>query len=163
MSGREARGSAYGPRGGGPAIALVNGDRLTTFGLRRMVVPFADRVSVVDQMATADLVLVDPQLTTPAEADVIHLLDTLPAGVVAYTWAPATGPAGPTRLRSAGWPLRGWLSKGLTADALVLAIERIHDGEWVSLDAPPPMALRPRPCAPSTWVCLSPRETRSSP
>jgi DNA-binding CsgD family transcriptional regulator len=157
--GREAPGPEY-AAGSGPRIALINGDRLATFGLRRMVVPFADRVSVVDQVATADLVLVDPPLTMAADAVVLDLLDAVPGGVVAYTWGPAAGPVGPIRLRSAGWPLRGWLSKGLTAGALVRAIERIHGGEWVGLDAPPSVDSRQRPRALATLICLSPRESQ---
>lgn len=84
--GRSARESAD-EASGGPAVALVKGDRLTTFGLRRMVVPFADRVRVVDRLAVADLVLVDPQLASD-EIDVADLADRSAGGIVIYTWGP---------------------------------------------------------------------------
>jgi DNA-binding NarL/FixJ family response regulator len=117
---------------------------LSTFGLRRLLRSYADRVSVVDGLADADLVLVDPHLHLNDIADVADLLDTMAeGGVVAYTWASATGLCGPDRLTSARWPLRGWLSKGLDVDTLVDALEQIHAGWYVSLDAPQPMHLLP--------------------
>jgi DNA-binding NarL/FixJ family response regulator len=141
-------------------IGLVDGDRMSTFGLRRRLNPYVDRVGVVDQLAEADLVLVDPHLPMAAITDVSHLVDSMSTnGVVVHTWASAAGPSGPGSLRAAGWPLRGWLSKSLSADTLVDALERIHRGSWVSLDAPTTISqLRPVPNAPATSERLTPRE-----
>jgi len=119
-------------------------------------------VGVVDGLVDADLVLVDPQLHLNDITDVAVLVDAMSVGgVVAYTWASAAGLSGPDRLTSAGWPLRGWLSKGLDVDTLVDALEQIHDGWYVSLDAPPTMhLLRPVLTGTPSTPPLTQRERR---
>ncbi len=120
-------------------LALADGDRMSTFGLRRLLHEYADRVWVVERLADADLVLVDPHLPMTDITDVGDLMGSMAVdGVVVYTWAPSSGGSGPDRLQAAGWPLRGWLSKGLPVETLVGALERIHRGVWVSLDASEP-------------------------
>jgi DNA-binding NarL/FixJ family response regulator len=133
---------------------------MSVFGLRRLLHAYADRVRVVDRLVEADLVLVDPHLPMSGITDVGDLLESMAVdGVVVYTWASASGASGPSRLRAAGWPLRGWLSKGLTEQTLVDALERIHAGEWVDLDAPEPghrlQAVPPMGAGPTS---LTPRE-----
>jgi DNA-binding NarL/FixJ family response regulator len=149
-SGREGTaGPALHPAPSRLTVGLADADPLSTFGLRRRLRSYVDRVSVVDGFADADLVLVDPHLhlkditditDITDVADVAELLGAMPAdGVVVYTWAAASGLSGPDRLTAAGWPLRGWLSKGLEVDVLVDGLEGIHAGRWVSLDAPDPV------------------------
>ncbi len=129
-----------GGREGRLTVGLADGDPLSTFGLRRRLRSYVDRVSVVDGFADADLVLVDPHVHLKDITGVAELLGAMPTdGVVVYTWAAASGLSGPDRLKAAGWPLRGWLSKGLEVDVLVDGLEGIHAGRWVSLDAPDPV------------------------
>lgn len=153
-------GSTVPPPSPGLTVGLVDGDPLSTFRLRRLLRPYVDRVSVVDGLAGTDLVLIDPHLHMSDITDVADLVDTMSAdGVVVYTWGPACGLSGPEGLQAAGWPLRGWLSKGLDADTLVDALERIHDGGWVCLEAPDPLRrLRSVPQGAPTLPSLTPRE-----
>ena len=63
--------------------------------------------------------------------------------------------------RAAGWPIRGWLSKTLPAADLVLALERIHAGQFVVFDHPPAAgpALHAVPTSTSASCRLSVRES----
>ena len=157
-----SNGSTCRPPPTGLTVGLIGGDPLSTFGLRRLLRSYADRVSVVEGLADADLVLVDPHLHLNDITDIADLMDAMSlGGVVAFTWASASGPSGPDRLTSAGWPLRGWLSKGLDVDTLVDALEQIHDGWYVSLDAPRTMhLLRPVLKGTPNTPPLTPQEDR---
>lgn len=149
------------------SIALGENHDLVTMGLTQMLAPYAARLTVQKPAPPngkkADLVLMDPCLTLTDEACAAEVIAGVSLGrqLVIYTWASSSSPGGLERLRAAGWPIRGWLSKTLPAADLVLALERIHAGQFVVLDHPPAAgpALRAVPTSTAASGPLSVRES----
>jgi DNA-binding NarL/FixJ family response regulator len=142
------------PPAGCLTLAHVDNYELVTKGLTQMLAPYEHRVRVLPHagrpVVRADLVLMDPYVHESDLTYAEHVVDSLSLGrqLVIYTWAPSSGLGGLRRLRAAGWPIRGWLSKTLPADDLVRALERIHGGQRVAIDEAPsehrlPHVVRP--------------------
>jgi len=118
-------------------IAIVNDYELVVVGLAALLAPFADRVKVVEldsklPVASAvDVVLYDTfgQVQGPA-VDVDSLVGAGEAKVVIFSWNlhPEVVEA------SISNGAAGYVSKGVTADELVTAIEDVHAGKIVQPD-----------------------------
>ncbi len=112
-------------------LAIVNDYELVAEGLAAMLAPFPDQITVA-QVATnmprerADIDLVDMFTTGPYEFDQI-LRQSLARKVVIYTWALDPKLAETWIALGAA----GVLSKTLTAEDLLDALERIEAGETV--------------------------------
>ena len=131
--------------GGVPApitIAILNDYELVVNGLRRMLLPFSDRVRVVEMSvrrpvsSPVDIALFD---SFGRDQEMLSSIKTLLADrsvgrVALYTWT--FEPEFLSRALQAG--ASGVLSKTLSAGALVAALEQIHSGQRV---------ISPRPAA----------------
>lgn len=116
-------------------VALRNDYEIVVRGLAGMLEPFSDRVQVVE---------LDSRLPVAREVDVV-LYDTFgqdqgdrltvadlvgdqgTARVVVYSWNLQAALVGTSVTRG----VAGYLSKGLSAEQLVEAVERVHAGEKV--------------------------------
>ncbi len=125
------------PRGRGLPIrvALVNDYEIVVNGLARMFDAYADRVHIAELDADApvsrpvDIALYDtftqPQGGEQAVADLIA--NPRVRRVVVYTWNLDEDLVEAARAQGAS----GYLSKSITAEELVAALERIHAGDIV--------------------------------
>ena len=123
------------PEAGPVSLALANDHQLVVLGLAEMLAPFADRVTLVEAVAGADVTtqvdvtLYDTFSQPQVDADDI---DRVIAGdgagrVVIFTWNVQRELVEIALSKGAS----GYLSKRLTGAELVAAIERIHAGEVV--------------------------------
>ncbi len=116
-------------------VALADDYEVVLRGLEAMLMPYADRVRVVELDTNhlphqpVDITLYDtfaqPQVT---DATIDALLNHEPSGaIVVFTWNidPALAEVAHTK------GLRGYLSKALTGEDLVHALEKVHSGEVV--------------------------------
>ncbi|MGI8949433.1 MAG: LuxR C-terminal-related transcriptional regulator [Ornithinimicrobium sp.] len=131
-------------------VALSNDYQVVVEGLEQMLAPHADRIQVAELNVGApvgrpvDLTLYDTFSQPQVDADEIDrvLAGPLSGRVVVYTWNTHE-----RLIRTAlDKGVSGYLSKTLSADELVAALERIHDGEVVVDVGPMPEdATGPRP------------------
>ena len=113
-------------------VALVNDYELVVMGVAALLEPFRDRVQVVELDANlpvlrdVDLILYDTFGQVQGKGvDVDTLVDGGAAKVVIYSWN-LHGLLVEDSLKAGA---AGYLSKGLEAEELVEALERIHAGE----------------------------------
>jgi len=142
-------------------VALVNDYELVVVGVAALLEPFRDRVEVVEidsnlpVLRNVDVILYDTFGQVQGRGvDVESLVDGGPAKVVVYSW-------NLHRLLvedsiSAG--VSGYLSKGIEAEELVDAIERIHAGETVLPTTGGTVNPRPESAWPGKEFGLSARE-----
>ena len=142
-------------------MALVNDYELVVVGVAALLEPFRDRVEVVEidsnlpVLRNVDVILYDTFGQVQGRGvDVESLVDGGPAKVVVYSW-------NLHRLLvedsiSAG--VSGYLSKGIEAEELVDAIERIHAGETVLPTTGGTVNPRPESAWPGKEFGLSARE-----
>ena len=138
-------------------VAIVNDYELVVNGLRRMLLPFSDRVRVVelntaqpDVAKRVDVALFDSFGRDREMLNSIKMLlaDAQVGRVVLYTWV--FEPEFLSMALQAG--ASGVLSKTLHGGALVAAIEQIHAGQRVI--SPRPAVVKdvsPDPAAASEW------------
>ncbi|MGC1206558.1 MAG: response regulator transcription factor [Ornithinimicrobium sp.] len=116
-------------------VALADDYEVVLRGLEGMLLPYADRVRVVELDTNhlphqpVDITLYDtfaqPQVT---DATIDALLNHKPSGaIVVFTWNLDRSLAAVARTKG----LRGYLSKALNAEELVEALEKVHAGEVV--------------------------------
>ncbi|MGB3256660.1 MAG: response regulator transcription factor [Ornithinimicrobium sp.] len=116
-------------------VALADDYEVVVRGLEGMLVPFADRIRVVELDVNAlphepvDITLYDtfarPQVT---DTTIDTLLNHKPSGsVVVFTWN--VDPALAAVAKAKG--LRGYLSKAMDGEKLVAALEQVYAGEVV--------------------------------
>ena len=122
-------------------VALINDFELVVAGLARLLEPFAQQVTVVDEplrgakvSEPVDLALFDTFGHPGSGLDEINRLraDTNVARIAVFTWEFEHGVV--ARAMSAG--VAGYLSKNLSANALVDSMLRIGAGEVVISDDP---------------------------
>ncbi len=122
-------------------VALTNDFELVVAGLARLLEPFAQQVTVVDEplrgakvAEPVDLALFDTFGHPGSGLDEINRLraDTNVARIAVFTWQFEHGVV--ARAMSAG--VAGYLSKNLSANALVDSMLRIGAGEVVISDDP---------------------------
>ncbi|WP_137293896.1 DNA-binding response regulator [Nocardioides dongxiaopingii] len=116
-------------------VAIVNDYEIVVAGTAAVLAPFAERVSVVELdsrrpvVSDVDVVLYDSfGQVQGSDVDVDALLAHGTARVVIFSWN--TDPDLVRRSIAAG--AGGYVSKGVDAEQLVDAIERIHAGEVVT-------------------------------
>ncbi|MGA8256647.1 MAG: response regulator transcription factor [Nocardioides sp.] len=115
-------------------IAIVNDYAIVVAGTAALLEPFADRVEVVELDAglpvksDVDVVLYDTFGQVQGNGiDMEELVEGGPAKVMVFTWN-----VEPELVRaSTAHGVAGYVSKSVTADELVDAIERVHRGEQV--------------------------------
>jgi NarL family two-component system response regulator LiaR len=115
-------------------VAIVNDYELVVVGVAALLHPYGDRVEVVELdsnlpvLRDVDVVLYDTFGQVQGRSiDMARLRDGGKAKVAVYSWN--LHPELVEESLEAG--ASGYLSKGLDADELVAAIERIHAGETV--------------------------------
>ena len=142
-------------------VALMNDYAVVVAGLQHMLAPFADRVQVVEMVSQlpvkspVDVVLYDAYSRERVEGPVEDELTGNPYKGVVYTWH-----LEPELVREGlDKGISGWLSKSLTAEELVEALERVHRGEVVVSDDPGPEAPIRQEAYPGKDHGLSPRES----
>jgi two-component system, NarL family, response regulator LiaR len=115
-------------------VAIVNDYELVVVGVAALLQPFGDRVEVIELdsnlpvLRDVDVVLYDTFGQVQGRGiDVPSLRDGGNAKVVVYSWNLHQELVEDSLQAGAS----GYLSKGLEADELVEAIERIHAGETV--------------------------------
>ena len=113
-------------------VALVNDYELVIVGVAALLAPYRDRVEVVELdsnlpvLRDVDVILYDTFGQVQGRGvDVDSLVDGGPAKVVIYSWN-LHRPLVEDSLQAGA---AGYLSKGIEAEELVEAIERIHAGE----------------------------------
>jgi DNA-binding NarL/FixJ family response regulator len=149
-------------RAGGPVrVALMNDFEVIVSGLQQMLVPYADRVRVVELDSLLpvhteiDVLLYDAYGRERVTGPVRHLLSDSDAKVVIYTWH-----LGEDLVQEAlGHGAAGCLSKSLDALDLVAALEKVHAGSVVVSDDPGPGASVAGGDWPGREHGLSPRES----
>jgi len=162
-----SRGPHYAYRGGVEAserpvrVALVNDYELVVVGVAALLEPFRDRVEVVELdsnlpvLRDVDVILYDTFGQVQGRGvDVEALVDGGSAKVVVYSW-------NLHRLLvedsfTAG--VSGYVSKGIEAEELVEAIERVHAGETVLPRTGGTVNPRPASAWPGKEFGLSARE-----
>jgi DNA-binding NarL/FixJ family response regulator len=116
-------------------LAILNDYEVVVAGLARMLEPYADRVRVDELMVDrrdlppVDVALYDTFSASQVDAaDIDEVIGQRRVGAVAvYTWNMQR----PLIDQALEKGVRGYLSKSLPADPLVIALERIHAGELV--------------------------------
>jgi DNA-binding NarL/FixJ family response regulator len=120
--------------GGVIRLAIVNDYELVVAGVATMLAGQRDRIQVIgldltrDDLHGIDLLLYDT--FGPTQSSQQHLADLIRRShvpVVVYTWNLSPELAAESMARGAG----GYLSKAMTAEQLVDAIEAVHRGEIV--------------------------------
>lgn len=123
-------------------VVLESADELVNLGLREMLVPYADRITLEHSLGAGSesvVRLIDPYGEGP-QLDLRLLLTAgdEPGLLVVYTWHPVPERSQFDTLVSAvQGRLRGWLSTKLSAADLVSALEHIHEGDIVIGDGHP--------------------------
>jgi two-component system, NarL family, response regulator LiaR len=142
-------------------VAIMDDYEVVVAGLHSMLAVFTDRVHVVElvsQLPVAsrvDVVLFDAfsreRVIGPVE-DVVRDTD---AKVVVYSWHVRSDLVDEALAKG----VVGWLSKSLSADDLVSALERVCRGEVVVSEDPGPDAAIAEGAWPGKEHGLSPRES----
>jgi NarL family two-component system response regulator LiaR len=115
-------------------VAVVNDYELVVVGVAALLEPYSDRVAVVELDSglpvaqDVDVILYDTfgQVQGP-ELDLDALLNGNQAKVVIYSWNVQPDLVDHSMAKGAS----GYLTKGMDAEALVSAIEDVHDGKLV--------------------------------
>ena len=142
-------------------VAIMDDYEVVVAGLHSMLASFSDRVHVVELVSQlpvesrVDVVLYDAfsreRVVGPVE-DVVLQTD---AKVVVYSWL-----AEPDLVEEAlEKGVAGWLSKSLTSEELVAALERVATGAVVVSEDPGPDAPMAEGAWPGKEHGLSPRES----
>lgn len=121
-------------------IGLIDDYDVVLTGIATMLDPYRDRVLVAEIDAnepledTVDIALYDTFAQPESDHDAIDVLLRSPRAkrVVVFTWNFAPELIETARRRGA----HGYLSKALSARALVEALEAVHDGETVISESP---------------------------
>lgn len=116
-------------------VALMNDYEVVVRGLASILAPFAAQVTVVEldvvtpTASAVDIVLYDTFAMGQAGSEVVSevLRSADAAAMVFYSWN--LDPSAVEEARRQG--VRGVLSKALSAEALVVCLRRIHQGEVV--------------------------------
>lgn len=116
-------------------LAILNDYEVVVAGLARMLTPFEERIRVEQLMVDrrdlpeVDIALYDTFSASQVDAaDIDEVIAQEQVGAVAvYTWNMQR----PLIDRAREKGVRGYLSKSLSAEPLVVALERIHAGEIV--------------------------------
>jgi DNA-binding NarL/FixJ family response regulator len=131
-------------------VALVNDYELVVMGVAALLEPYSDRVQVVELdsnlpvLRDVDVILYDTFGQVQGKGvDVDALVDGGSAKVVIYSW----NVHGVLMADSMEAGASGYLSKGIEAQELVDAIERIHAGEVLQLSS----TGTPNPRPESDW------------
>jgi DNA-binding NarL/FixJ family response regulator len=148
-------------RGAPVRVAIMDDYEVVVAGLHSMLASFTDRVHVVElvsQLPVAsrvDVVLFDAfsreRVIGPVE-DVVRDTD---AKVVVYSWHLGSDLVEEALAKG----VAGWLSKSLSAEDLVSALERVCRGEVVVSEDPGPDAAIAEGAWPGKEHGLSPRES----
>lgn len=135
-------------------LAVVNDYEIVVRGIFAMLEPFADRVRVVeldsghDVANPVDIALYDSYSMPATSMDEIATLSRNPnvGQVVLYTWVLTPQILSDARRRG----MTAALPKGIDAEELVEALERIHSGEQQGLTSGPD-GEEPRGGVPGSW------------
>lgn len=121
------------------SVALMNDFEVVVRGLARMLEPYADRVHVVEldvnvsPAQPVDITMYDTFAVTRTDAGAVAELvaNPLSGKIVVYSWET------PSDLVRSGLDvgIGGYLPKTMTAEELVSALERVHAGEQVVVQA----------------------------
>jgi NarL family two-component system response regulator LiaR len=124
--------------GGGAAVrvALMNDYEIVVQGLGRLLEPYRDRIHLIEYdsklpvQRDVDVVLYDTFAQDQGDpAAIRRVLEAESVGkVVVYSWNVDGDPVQSAITRGAA----GYLSKGMSAAELVVAIEKVHHGEQVT-------------------------------
>ena len=130
-------------------------------GVQQMLAPYADRIQVVELVSLLpveseiDVLLYDTYSQEQVEGQPEQVIAETEAKVVLYTWH--LGKSVVSRALAAG--AVACLSKSLSGDELVDALERVHRGDVVVSDDPGPDAPVTTRAWPGKEHGLSPRES----
>jgi DNA-binding NarL/FixJ family response regulator len=142
-------------------IAVMDDYSVIVSGVEQMLAPYSDRVSVVELVSMmpvasrVDVLLYDTYSHEKVEGQVVDVIEETDAKVVLYTWSLDAELVSEALAKGAA----GCLSKSLTADELVAALEKVHGGEIVVSHDPGPGAPVTPPAWPGKEHGLSPRES----
>jgi DNA-binding NarL/FixJ family response regulator len=149
------------PEGRPVRVALVNDYELVVVGVAALLEPFRERVEVVEidsnlpVLRDVDVILYDTFGQVQGRGvDVDSLVDGGPAKVVIYSWN-LHGTLVEESLQAGA---SGYLSKGIEAEELVEAIERIHAGETILPKGGGTATPRPESAWPGKEFGLTARE-----
>jgi DNA-binding NarL/FixJ family response regulator len=137
-------------------IAVMDDYAVIVSGVEQMLAPYSDRVRVVELVSMlpvasrVDVLLYDTYSHEKVEGQVVDVIEETDAKVVLYTWNLDAELVSEALAKGAA----GCLSKSLTADELVAALEKVHGGEIVVSHDPGPGA----PVTPPAWPGMSNQE-----
>jgi DNA-binding NarL/FixJ family response regulator len=148
--------------GGRPIrVAIMDDYEVVVAGLHSMLASFSNRVHVVELVSQlpvesrVDVVLYDAFSRERVVGPVENVVRETDAKVVVYSWL-----ADPDLVEEAlAKGVSGWLSKSLTSEELVAALERVAAGAVVVSDDPGPDAPITEGSWPGKEHGLSPRES----
>ena len=113
-------------------VAIVNDYEIVVAGVAAMLAPYADRVAVVELdsglpvLSDVDVILYDTFAAIQGDGvDLEELVRDSDAQVVIFSWNVHAGLVQKALARGAA----GYLSKGMSAEEIVSAIEAVHAGE----------------------------------
>src|SRR3954467_5889700 len=142
-------------------VALMNDYEVIVAGLHRMFAPYDSRVRVVELVSmlpvrsAVDVLLYDAYSRERVTGPVEQVINETDAKVLIYSWN--LDPSVVQEALDKG--AAGWLSKSLSAEELVAAIEKVHAGEVVVSEDPGPDAGITQPDWPGKEHGLSARES----
>jgi DNA-binding NarL/FixJ family response regulator len=142
-------------------LAIMDDYTVIVSGVEHMLAPFGDRIEIVELVSLlpvqspVDVLLYDTYSQERVSGTVERVIAETAASVVLYTWHLEDELVSEALAKGA----RGCLSKSLSADELVDAIERVHRGEVVVSDDPGPDAEVATEEWPGKEHGLSPRES----
>lgn len=142
-------------------VALMNDYEVVVSGLHQMLSPYETRIHVVELVSQLlveseiDVLLYDAYSRERVVGPVEQVIAETDAKVIIYTWH--LEPAFVEEALAKG--ARGCVSKSLSAEELVAAIERVHAGETVVSADPGPDAVITTEAWPGKSQGLSPRES----
>jgi two-component system, NarL family, response regulator LiaR len=142
-------------------VALMNDYEVIVAGLHRMFAPYGSRVRVVELVSmlpvhsTVDVLLYDAFSRERVTGPVQEVINETDAKVAIYSWN-----FDPTVVQEAlDKGAVAWLSKSLSAEELVAAVEKVHSGEVVVSEDPGSDAEIKQPDWPGKDHGLSARES----
>ena len=142
-------------------VAVMDDYAVIVSGVQQMLAPYADRIQVVELVSLLpveseiDVLLYDTYSQEQVEGQPEQVIAETKAKVVLYTWH--LGKSVVSRALAAG--AVACLSKSLSGDELVDALERVHRGDVVVSDDPGPDAPVTTRAWPGKEHGLSPRES----